>query len=117
MGASSVTGVSGPGAAISKGPHNGRDTYVPLIGPRIIVAGRGVIQTGGIFDLQLQTPLPGGFNKYSYVCTPIGTDRYLISVGGAEDADGLQNLSFLTDPEHAGKEFSYAVISHGQAIV
>jgi len=48
MGASSVTGVSGPGAAINKGgPHNDRANYLPLTGPRVIMAGSVTLDGGG----------------------------------------------------------------------
>ena len=38
MGASSVTGV-GQGAAITKGPHNGRDFFAPTAGPFVVACG------------------------------------------------------------------------------
>jgi len=115
MGASSVTGVSGPGAAANKGPHNNRDTYVPLAGPRVIMAGSATLDGGGGFTLEFPTPLPGGLYSYSYAITPLGIDRFSISVGGAENADG--ELVQITIIGMSGKTISYMVVSNGQAAV
>ena len=117
MGASSVTGVSGPGAASSKGPHNNRDTYVPLLGPRIIVAGIATLNSGGGYTLEFPDPLPGGFYSYSYICTALGVDQFAVSVGGAESDGYLVNLTFMGGVSGINKSISYAVISQGQAAI
>jgi len=115
MGASSVTGVSGPGAAANKGPHNDRDIYVPLIGPRVIVAGSVTLDSGGGFTLVFPVPLPGGFYGYSYAITPLGIDQFSTSVGGAENSNG--ELIQITIIGTSNKLISYMVVSVGQAVV
>jgi hypothetical protein len=63
MGATSVTGVSGVGSAEghTKGPNNSRNTYVPLVGPRVIAAGHGQLSTGTLV-VYMPTPIPNGAN-------------------------------------------------------
>lgn len=41
MGATSITGVGGPGAAFpgQKGPQNNRNVFQPLAGPHVVIAG------------------------------------------------------------------------------
>ena len=41
MGATSITGISGPGAAYPgvKGPGNDRNVFVPTVGPNVVAAG------------------------------------------------------------------------------
>jgi len=115
MTASSVTGVSGPGAATSKGPHNNRDTYVPLAGPRVIVAGSATLDGGGGFTLEFPTPLPGGFYNYSYAVTPLGSERFSVTVGGAENAEG--EIASITIIGNSNKTITYMVVSNGQAAI
>lgn len=116
MGASSATGVSGPGAAINKGPNNNRNTYVPLAGPRIIAAGQATLNNGGGYTLYFPEPLPGGFNNYAYICTAMGVDQFPISVGGAVNAEGyVTSVTFMGGVSGFNKSISYSVISQGQA--
>ena len=64
MGATSVTGV-GNGAADAgvKGPGNGRNHFVPQIGPHILAAGSGVL-VGGALTVTLPSPLSGSESGY-----------------------------------------------------
>ena len=48
MGAYSVTGISGAGAAqLQKGPGNGRNQFVPLASPGVVLAGTVTAAAGG----------------------------------------------------------------------
>jgi hypothetical protein len=117
MGATSVTG-TGHGEARHKGPHNGRDIYVPLLGPRIIAAGVVTTNGGGGADVVFPEPLPGGLANYSYSFAALDSDQFPISVGGAEDDNGdLVQITILAGAEGANKNITYAVISHGNAVI
>lgn len=117
MGASSVTGVSGPGAAKSKGPHNNRDTYVPLLGPRIIMTGMATLDSGGGYTLEFSRPLPGSFYDYCYICTALGDTQFAVSVGGAEDEDHVVSLTFMGGVAGINKSISYMILNQGQAVI
>jgi len=98
MGASSVTGV-GHGSAINKGQHNDHANYLPLAGPRVIMAGSVTLDSGGGFTLVFPTPLPGGFHNYSYAITPLGITQFSVSVGGAENVAGeLVQITIIGSP-------------------
>ena len=117
MGASSVTG-TGHGEAVNKGPQNGRNTFVPLLGPRIMAAGITVADGGGGSTIVFPEPLPGGLGNYSYSLAALGADQFPISVGGAEDVDGnLRQITILAGVAGIGANITYAVISHGNASV
>jgi hypothetical protein len=113
MGASSVTGVSGPGAAINKGPHNDRANYIPLAGPRVMMAGSVTLDGGGSFTLVFPKPLPGGFYNYSYAITYLGSVPLSATVGGAENAAG--ELVQITIIGSANRTVTYMVVKNGMA--
>lgn len=81
------------------------------------MAGYAELDSGGGFTLEFPTPLPGGFYKYSYIVTPLGSDQFSVSVGGAEDSSGLVNITIMGGVGGANKRVSYAVVSHGQAAI
>lgn len=116
MGASSVTGVSGPGDATNKGQHNNRESYLSTIGPKIIIAGTATLNSGGGYTLEFPTPLEGGFYKYSYICTPLGDNQFSMSVGGAESEEGLVSVTFMGGVSGFNKPFSYVIISQGSSL-
>lgn len=59
MGASSVTG-KGFGAAVTKGPHNGRDFFAPTTGPVVVACGQCTTQpdTTSSGNWQVRVVLP-----------------------------------------------------------
>lgn len=55
MGASSVTGVSGPGDALNKGPGNGR-VQVTNTTPQILLCGSVITDGGGSAEIDVSIP-------------------------------------------------------------
>jgi hypothetical protein len=71
MSATSVTGVGQGAAENNKGPHNGRDIYVPMVGPRIVRAGVSSLADGSSKSLVTVgfPPLEGDDTDYIVVAT------------------------------------------------
>ena len=79
MGATSATGVSGIGAGVGKGPHNGRDAYVSALdyaaGPQVVRAGVTALVDGSSKSLVTVqfAALDGSDSDYIVVATITGT--------------------------------------------
>lgn len=56
MGASSVTGVSGPGDATNKGPGNGRVPVAQTTSPQILLCGSVMTDDDGIATVEVSIP-------------------------------------------------------------
>jgi len=87
MGATSVTG-TGPGAAHAgvKGPHNGRDFFVPQITPHIIAAGT-VALAAGTATVTFANPLSGSETGYVVHVTSEGTGNAAVTTK-TDNSDG-----------------------------
>lgn len=68
MAASSVTGVGHGAGWSNKGPHNGRDLYVPLNSPHVVAAGSCAL-VGGVKTITFATPLHGSKTGYVVMLT------------------------------------------------
>ena len=70
MGATSVTGVSGPGAVdgLNKGSEHMSLGVNKLIGPRVVAAGHATIGGGGTVDVDIPT-LTGSISDYIVMAT------------------------------------------------
>ena len=89
MGATSVTGV-GQGAAYgNKGPHNGRDQYVPLLSPHVVAAGFADL-SGTTLTVTFPTPLPGSGAASN-------TGKYVVILTSCEASTTPAQVTTLTN--------------------
>ena len=88
MGATSVTGVSGPGAAYPgiKGPGNNRNFHVPQICPHVVAAGE-VALVAGAATVTFPAPLAGSETGYVVMLTPVAANLTTVSAK-TDDGDG-----------------------------
>lgn len=97
MGASSVTGVSGPGEGVGKGPGNGRNTFVPLNAPRIMAAGAILTDDEGGATIEFVPAIPGTPETLTVQVTTVGNPTTAV---GRSFSDGLNSITIGTeDPE------------------
>lgn len=88
MGATSVTGKGKGAGYANKGPHNGRDVYVPLLSPHVVAAGF-VTLSGGVATVTLPTALTGSNAGYGVILTPQAATTTVARVTSkTNDADG-----------------------------
>jgi hypothetical protein len=89
MGATSITGVSGPGAAYSgiKGPGNNRNFYVPQISPHVVAAGEATLSGAGAATVTFPSALESGEENYVVILTPQAATVAYVNAK-TEDADG-----------------------------
>ena len=120
MGATSVTGVSGHGSAEGhgvKGPHNGRDIYLPIVGPHVVCAGNVTLSAGAA-----QVDLPDGFVKgshtgYSVFLQPINgavNANETVVVAMVDDSDG--NFDFFTVAGTGTEVVMWMVVKNGYGV-
>jgi hypothetical protein len=89
MGATSVTGVGQGAAWGNKGPHNGRDQYVPLLSPHVVIAGT-VTVAGGTTAVVFPAALPGAPTNYAVVATAAsGSTAITITKAGSTTFTGF----------------------------
>ena len=69
-GATSVTGVGAGAAYGNKGPHNGRDVYVPLVSPHVVAAGTVTTAGGGTVTYTFPTAMEYAAARYAVIATP-----------------------------------------------
>ena len=87
MGATSVTGTGqGSASAGVKGPGNGRNHFVPQIGPHILAAGSGVLDSAAL-TVTLPSPLPGSESGYVVMVRSDTANEASISAK-TDDSDG-----------------------------
>ena len=109
MGATSVTG-SGVGDATNKGPGNGRDTFVPLTSPKILLTGQVLLNGDG--EATVATPpLPGAEEDHSvFVSLVEGT---VTQIGRTYSENGLVRISIVgSEPDRIA---FFMVVSLGTA--
>lgn len=88
MGATSVTGKGKGAGYANKGPHNGRDVYVPLLSPHVVAAGF-VTLASGVATVTLPTALNGSNAGYAVILTPQAATTTAPRVTAkTNDADG-----------------------------
>jgi hypothetical protein len=111
MGASSVTGISGPGSAegLNKGPGNGRNQYVPLVSPHVIAAGTVTLSSN---TAVVELPKPAAQPASGYAILVTGSTAAAYITGSSNDATtgGLTNFTI-----HGGStdSVSYAIVQAG----
>jgi hypothetical protein len=113
MGATSVTGVSGFGAADgNKGPGSGRQQFVPLRSPHIVAAGLATLDSGSIV-VTFPTALPGTSGHYVVLLT--STTNFVSYVGTLVD-DSLNDTFVSFEINGNGTDDVYwAVCTAGNA--
>ena len=113
MGATSVTGVGHGSAHNNKGPHNGRNVYVPLLSPHVVTAGMITLDgTTGV--VTFPEPLAGSHANYAVIVTP-ATGSTAPAVAKHNDSD--TNFDYFTITGGSGVVHNYAVITCGQPFV
>lgn len=111
MGATSVTG-KGIGAAYNnKGPHNGRDVYVPLVSPHVVAAGHATTAGGGTVTVTFPTALPNAPTSYAVVVT--AADTGATTVGQVTTKSGSTTFTSFVITGHASKQYAWVVVSTG----
>lgn len=90
MAATSTTGI-GQGAAVNqKGPSNGRNQYVPLVSPHVVIADRVTLAEG-----VASVVLPAGLGAASrYIVVATANTETAIGVTKTETSGSLTGLSF-----------------------
>jgi len=111
MGATSVTGVSGPGAAYPgiKGPGNNRNFHVPQICPHVVAAGE-VALVAGAATVTFPAALSGSESDYVVLLTPKATNLASVSAK-TDDADG--NFASFAVAGTGTDEVGYMVVKAG----
>jgi hypothetical protein len=112
MGATSVTGVSGAGAANNnKGPSNGRNAFVPLVCPHIVAAGLAEL-SGTTLTVTFPVALAGGYAKYAVILTSAEASTTPAQVTTLTDNDDDDFESFqITNA--SGKDTFWMVVNRG----
>jgi len=115
MGATSVTGV-GKGAAFNnKGPHNGRDQYVPLLSPHVVACGFADL-SGTTLTVTFPTALTGSgatsAGKYAVMLTNAEANTTVPQVTAlTNDSDG--NFASFQVTNASGKNVFWMVVTQG----
>lgn len=109
MGATSVTGVGNGPAFNNKGPHNGRDVYVPLLSPHVVTAGT-ITLSGTTGTVTFPVALTGDKSKYAVVATP-ATGTTAPAIAKTNDSDG--NFASFTITGGSGVVHDYIVCTSG----
>lgn len=111
MGATSTQG-TGLGAAFgNKGPHNGRDVYVPMLSPHVVAAGLAEL-TGTTLTVTFPTPLVGGKAKYVVMLTSAEASTTPAQVTTLTDNSDDEFVSFeITNA--SGKDTFWLVATRG----
>ena len=111
MGATSVTG-KGIGAAYNnKGPHNGRDVYVPLVSPHVVAAGHATTAGGGTIAVVFPTALPNAPTSYAVIVT--AADTGATTTGYVSAKAGSTTFTGFTITGHASKIYAWVVVTVG----
>jgi hypothetical protein len=112
MGASSVTGISGPGSSEGgfRGPGNGRNEYVSLISPHVITAGV-VTLSGGVATVSFPASLSSGNANYVVILTD-ATALHPASVGTTTNDSNGNFASFVVNGT-GSDVINYIVVSVG----
>ncbi|RDJ35549.1 MAG: hypothetical protein DWQ19_12085 [Crenarchaeota archaeon] len=111
MGATSVTG-KGQGAAFNnKGPHNGRNVYVPLLSPHIVAAGHATTAGGGTVTVTFPEALPLAAANYVVMLTAADATTTLPRVTTKTDSSS-KFASFVITAE-GSKSIAWAVMTDG----
>src|SRR5689334_19934187 len=93
MGATSVTGTGlGSADGHNKGPHNGRDLFVPLQSAHVVAAGTGTLGSGTL-AVTFPTPISGGAAGNVALAESLTGNRARVS---AKTNDGDGNLESIT---------------------
>lgn len=109
MGASSITGV-GAGAAENKGPGNGRNTFVPLTSPKILLTGQVLLDGDGEATVAV-SGIPGGEEDHGVFVSVV--EGSVEQIGRSYNEDGLIILSIVgSEPNRIA---FYMVTSLGKA--
>jgi len=108
MGATSVTGAGLGAAGSSKGPHNGRDYFVPKSTPHVVSAGN-VTLSGGAATVTFPTPLTGSKTLYGVLLTPSSAN----AAGVTTKTDVSGNFASFVIAGTGTNSVDWAVVSLG----
>jgi hypothetical protein len=108
MGATSVTG-TGKGAAFNnKGPHNGRDQFVPLLSPHVVVAGT-VTLANGTATVTFPVALAGAPANYVVIATgTTGATTVAVTKTGSTTF-----VSFTIAGANVAHDYMVCTVGHG----
>ena len=111
MGATSVTG-TGKGAAFNnKGPHNGRDQFVPLLSPHVVLAGN-ITLTGTTGTVTFVAPMPS--SKTNYVVMVTATSGTTLPVVTTKtDVNSLFTSFVITGGSGSTNDYMVCTVGHG----
>lgn len=104
MSATSITGLSGAGEALNKGPGNNRN-IVPAVAPKVIAAGSVMTDGAGTATVVFPQTIPG--TDHAIVVTPTDAAPNL-HVGSAYNIEGLVNFTIL---DGAVNQLHYYVVT------
>ena len=112
MGATTTQGTGNGGAWTNKGPGNGRDQYVPMVGPRIIRAGTATLASA---SPSVKTvgfpPLDGDDSDYVVMAIPVGATAAIAAGGVAVSAfDASAGTFVLTGPNTVTTVINWMII-------
>lgn len=107
MGATSTQG-TGIGAAAHKGPHNGRDTYVPMVSPHVVCAGTVTTAEDGTATVTFPTALSV---DHAVLITAVGISSTHCYVVKSIDEDGVFSGFDLTAENDI--DYDWVVINYG----
>jgi hypothetical protein len=94
MAASSVTGKGHGAGYANKGPHNGRQLYVPLHSPHVLAAGVATMATGTA-TVTFPTPLADSKVKYIVMLTAQSATTTVARVTTLTDNSDASFASFV----------------------
>lgn len=110
MGATTTQGTGlGSADGSTKGPGNGRNSYVPLLSPHIVLA-KAITLAASTTVVTFPTPLTGGKANYIVMLTSSGSAA--TNSGMTNDSNG--NFSAFTLAGTSTNVVHYAVITTGQ---
>ncbi len=109
MGATSSQGVGNGAGYANKGPQNGRNQYVPLVSPHIVLAGK-VTLAGGTATVVFPEALTGAGTDYAVIVTPRSGSTAPAVTTRNDNSDG-NFISFVVTGGNVAHD--YIVVKHG----
>ena len=110
MGATSSQGTGNGAGYNNKGPQNGRNIYVPLVSPHIVLAGK-VTLSGGTATVVFPEALAGAGTNYAVIATPRSGSTAPAVTTRNNNSDG-DFISFVITGGNVVHD--YIIVKHGQ---
>lgn len=112
MGATSATGVGNGGAWTNKGPKNGREQFVPMVGPRVVRCGTATLTSASPSVATVGfPPLDGDDADYVVMAVPVGATAAIAAAGVAVSGfDASAGTFVLTGPNTVTTVINWVIL-------